>query len=587
MPSKTFRDYLDSNKYSPILKSASKSIQYIEDLAPAEFVEVIKNLPKMVVSEKLDGTSFAFGLDDDGCFYTTRSGKGSADSIKFAAKDWGISAAANGFKAAHAALKQHSDLIAEVLAPGEAVDIEILFGRQPNTIVYGLDGFNYIAFLKMTAGTNASLEVDQSKIQKLASKFKDIKSDVRTINVDTTDGITLSQGPTVTNWRFTTPAFVKSADFYTPEVKSALAKMETFLAAKNTGMSALVGNETSNEKAATISIAAVKSDKRDEAKKMKADALDEVLKKHMLPIKQILLDKFVRSVQPKLQDRDVEPSEDLGMEGIVILDPKSLEQYKIVDKELFATLNKFNYEVRNNIRGMARTDEDDAPLASRGGYFGTAKIRIARLFNIPGLGKGYSVKRVIAKFKKETPEDTAAAIAASCAGADYFAFKSKIKAILKSTSIEIDEFLTNFKEHYTEYTVKLPDGTKIGYTAEIVHRTLLVFAETQQSIKRLSDSVSKAKNMEDLVTALYGRQIKQQFGNSPDSGEDTLTEDEGAGAPDGGDACDTSCGTFISAIAPVPSRLFKGKVIRRIKKITKLKNTKRWTKIDGVKNGIY
>jgi hypothetical protein len=559
MSSKSFKDYLDDNDYKPTLKSKSKSIEYLEDLDVKDFIDAIRNLHKSIVAEKLDGTALTFGLDDDGDFYTTRSGKGSSDKLFYKAADWGISAASNGFKATHAALKKHVDIIKTVMEPGDAMDVEIMFGRQPNTIVYGLDGFNYIAFLKSTPGTNKDLKVDQKKVKQLYRKLKDEKSDVRTINVDTTDGENLIQSPTVTNWKFTTPEFIDTKHFDDVDVKGEIEKLEKFLNRKNEGMSELLHKDVTNYEAARMSLTDVKTSLRSQAKGFKEDINDKIMDDFKLPIKQQLLDKFIRTVKPKLQDRDVKPDEDLGMEGIVVLDPKTQKQFKIVDKDTFSTLNKFNYEVRNNIRGVVRSEDEDAPLNLRGGLLGTAKIRIARLFNMPGLGKGYTTKKVIAKFQGNDADETVANIADSLKDADYRAYKEKIEAIIKSTLKELQETLDNFKENFHDYKVRLENGKEVGYTQEVVRRTLLVFAETRQSLKRMQTKIEEAKSMQDIIIGMFGKSIKALFGDTPEAGEDSITEDEGG---DGGEAVVT--GTMSSAIASVPTRLFKGKMVRRI-----------------------
>lgn len=558
MPSQSFRDYLDDNDYKPSMKSKSKSIEYLEDLNVKDFIEAIRNLHKSIIAEKLDGTAFTFGLDDDGEFYTTRSGKGSSDKLFYKAADWGISAASNGFKATHAALKKHLDVIKTVLQPGEAMDVEIMFGRQPNTVVYGLDGFNYIAFLKATHGTNKELKIDQKKVKQLYKKLKDATSNVRTINVDTNDGETLIQAPTVTNWKFTTPEFIDAAHFDDTDVKAEIIKLEKFLGRKNEPMSDLLNKDLTNFEAAIMPLTDVKTSIRSRAKGFKEDINDAIMNKYKLPIKATLLDKFVRSVKPKLQDRDVEPSEDLGMEGIVILDPKTQKQFKIVDKDTFSTLNKFNYEVRNNIRGVVRSDDEDAPLNLRGGLLGTAKIRIASLFNMPGLGKGYTTKKVIAKFKGGDPEATVANIVSSLGDADFRAFQSKIIAIIKNTAQDLQEALDNFKENFHDYKVRLESGKEVGYTQEVVRRTLLVFAETKQSLKRMREKIEEAESMDDVVIGLFGKQIKQLFGDTPEAGEDSITEDEG------GEGGEPITGTTSASIAVLPVVITPKRMIRRI-----------------------
>lgn len=577
--SKSFKDYLDDNQYASTLKSQSKSIDYLEDLEVEDFIAAIRNLHKSIVAEKLDGTALTFGIDDAGEFYTTRSGKGSSDRLFYKAADWGISAASNGFKATHAALKKHSKEIKSVMESGDAMDVEIMFGRQPNTIVYGLDGYNYIAFLKSTPGTNKELKIDQKKVKKLYNKLKDATSDVRTINVDTTDGENLIQAPTVTNWKFTTPEFINANHFVDTDVNKDIDKLEKYLNHKNDEMSELLHRDVINYEAAKMSLTEVKTTIRSQAKKIKEDVLNTIMNDYKLPIKQTLLDKFVSAVKPRLQDRDVEPSEDLGMEGIVVLDPKTQKQYKIVDKDTFSTLNKFNYEIRNNIRGVVRSEDEDAPLALRGGLLGTAKIRIARLFNMPGLGKGYTAKRVIAKFKGETPEETVANIASSLADADYRAYKEKILAIIANTGKELQETLDNFKENFHDYKVKLNSGKEVGYTTEVVRRTLLVFAETRQSLQRMRTKIEEAKNMEDIVVGMFGKPIKQLFGDTPEASEDSITEDDATSSADVNSVPSVTGGTCSSAIASVPKLLFPGKMIKRIVKTSvKIRKKKKKTK---------
>ena len=574
MTSKSFRTYLDDTDYQPTLKSQSKSIEYLEDLNVGDFIDAIKNIHKCIVAEKLDGTALKFGLDDDGKFYTTRSGKGSTDKIFFKASDWGISAASNGFKAAHAALKKHIDVIEKIMVPGEAMDIEIMYGRQPNTVVYGLDGFNYIAFLKASPGTNKDLPVKQSKVKALYAKLKNEKSDVRTINVDTTDGKTLVQAPTVTNWKFTTPEFINASHFEDDGVKAEIAKLEKYLQKKNEDMSNLLHKDVTNFEVASMALTDVKTSLRSEAKGYREAVNKRITDGYKLPIKQQLLDKFIRNVKPRLQDRDVEPDEDLGMEGVVVLDPKTQKQFKIVDKDLFTTLNKFNYEVRNNIRGVVRSDDEEAPLDLRGGLLGTAKIRIAQLFDMPGLGKGYTTKKVLGKFKADTAEETVQNIADSLKDADFMAFKAKIHAIMQNSKKELQETLDNFKENYSDYKVKLDNGKTIGYTQEIVRRTLLVFAETRKTMERIEGSVAEAKSMEDIIVALFGRQIKALFGGESPNDEMQIDEDDGGDGACVGGETSPALGTMSSAIATVPKLLFKGKVVKRLPP-TKVKIKKR------------
>jgi hypothetical protein len=515
MPTKSFRDFLSGTDYSPKLKSKSKSIEYLENLDISDFIDTIENISKLIASEKLDGTALTFGFDNDGKFYTTRSGKGNQDAMHYKASEWGISAAANGFKAAHAALKNHQDTLSHFIKPGMACDIEILFGHQPNTIVYGLDGINYIAFVRITQGTDKKLEIDQEVLKKMAKACRNLTSNVRTIMVDTADGVSLSEGPTVTKWKFTTPAFIDSAHFDDINVKEELKNLKAFLDKKNRDASDLTGTEFTNFDVLVYPMQKLKQTIRPEFKSIREGLENRVMEDYKLPIKQILLDKFIRKVKPKLQDKGVKAEEEQGLEGIVLLDPHTQRQIKIVDKDLFTTMNRFNYMIRNDIRGMVRSDDEEASLEQKGGLFGQAKIRIARLFEIDGLANAMKTKRIISKFKGETPEQTVANFGNSLAELDWRAIKTKIDAIIKSTLTDLQESLDNFKENKDSYTIKV-GGKQVKYSDEVVRRTLLVFAETRKSLLELKSRISKAQSIEDIIIACFGKQIREIHGEKND-----------------------------------------------------------------------
>lgn len=515
MPKKSFKDYLSDDDSSPTLKSKSKSIEYLEDLDVNDFIDTIENLSKKVISEKLDGTAFTFGFDNENKFYTTRAGKGSQDKMRYKAADWGVSAAANGFKAAHIAIKKHQDVISHYVKAGMACDVEILFGRQPNTIIYGLDETNYIAFIKITSGTKKDLKIDQSIIKKLANECKDLKSSVKTIMVDTSDGVSLSEGSTLTNWKFTTPDFVDAKHLHDDDIQLEIRRLKKFLESDNKEASRVTGESITNSQVLAQSLTKIKATSREEFKELKEKVSNRVMNGFKLPIKDKLLNKFVRKIKPKLQSKAVKSEEEQGLEGIVVLDPTTQRQVKIVDKDAFSTMNKFNYMVRNDIRGMVRNDKEEATLDEKGGLFGSAKIRIARLFQIDGLAQAYKTKKILAKFKGDTAEETVSNFAKSLESLDWHGIKTKVEAILSSTLDDIQAALDNFKENKDTYRIKV--GKKeIGYTDEVSRRTLLVFAETRKSLMDIKSQVSKAGDMEDIVIACFGKQIKDMNGESHD-----------------------------------------------------------------------
>ncbi len=509
----TFKQFLSESVNK--LKNKSKAITYLEDLDVTDFINLIKNISKQIISEKLDGTALTFGFDDEGEFYTTRSGKGSQDTMFYKASDWYISAASNGFKAAHAALKKQQDIIKEFVKPGMAVDIEILFGRQPNTIIYGLDGVNYIAFIKMTDGTNKSLTLDQKIIPKLSKALKKVTSSVRTMIVDTTDGINLTETITPTEWKFTSPEFIDNNHFEDPSIKEELIKLEDFLKQKNKKGSSLSGEDITNFETMSMSLTKISTEDRQAFKILRDKLNDKIMNDFKLPIKNRLLDKYVEHAKPKLQDNKTKDEEQQGLEGLVILDPETQQQVKVVNKDLFSTMNKFNYMIRNNIRGMVKDDAEESSLEDQGGLFGKAKIKIINLFDIDDLAKAYDTKKILNKFKGATPEETVKNFAKSVSALDWRAIKTKIDAVIKSALKDLSKALDNFKENKDTYSIDVK-GKKIGYSPEVTRRTLLVFAETRNTLIDLRNKVNKADDIEDIIMACFGKQLKDLHETSID-----------------------------------------------------------------------
>lgn len=134
------------------VKRINEGISHLEDLKIDDFIDKVRKLPNMTGSEKMDGAELVFGLDDDGKFYTTRSFKSGTDDKIYSTKDWYKTGGGPTFAAAHSALSKALPTIEKVMKPGEAVEVEVLFGRQPNAVVYGANGKNYIVFLRGIEG---------------------------------------------------------------------------------------------------------------------------------------------------------------------------------------------------------------------------------------------------------------------------------------------------------------------------------------------------------------------------------------------------------------------------------------------------
>ena len=502
-----FTSFLKTSALNEQKTFVSEGIDHIEDLPIEDFIFAIENFNKMIATQKLDGSNLRVGVDENGKFYTSRESKGGKKFYK--ASDYPEDVIAyDGFRTAHQVLEKKKDVISKILGTGSAAEVEILYKRQPNAITYGKDGLNFIAFLRMLE-TPQDETPDQTKIKKLSNALEKTIVEITSKVTDSEDGENLIFSKEDSKWKFVTPEKVPGDIFKTVNLSKELSALKKFLNSENKKATKL--NKPDIKTNYDVMVSRVK-DLRDEKERIK----ETVQKDYKLTIKDTLLNIFVRKIKPNIQDTNLHPDEDLGIEGVVFLDPVSQKQFKIVDKDVFTTINSFNHEIRSNISGTVKTADPLAPLASRGGIFGEAKIRIAKLFGITDLETAAGVKKTIRKFGGETPEECVVNMAKSLNQINVQATKKKMEAILISTFDQLEESLQDFKNNVDKYKKKLPSGKVIGYSPEIKKRTLLVFADTKRTLEKLLTSVKNSKNIADLIVAMFGRQIKEVFSEEKD-----------------------------------------------------------------------
>ena len=476
----------------------TERIAHLEDLGVDDFIKYIENIKDFSIAEKMDGTALNCGFDTTGKFYTARDDSKS----NYSETDYkGLSGAVTTLKVAHRVLKSIESTLKKYIKDGEEVQIEILFGRQPNAVVYGFDGFNYISFLRMLKGKNSE-KPDQTKIKELITALKNKTVAIETEVVDTVDGTTLAKSNITTSWKFNGPQEIKPSDLDTKELKKTLSKLKVFLKDPST----IKG--LTNYELATVNLTSVPKEKREDVKKAREFIEEKILKDYKLSIKEILLNTVVRKITPHLQDKNISNDEDLGVEGVVFLDPETEEQFKIVDRDMFTAINTFNYQVRSSLSGMVHTDKPTANLESRGGMFGEMKIRIANIFNIDGLGRSSGAKAVFEKFKGKNESETLNNFLDSINALEFTPIRTKIIAIVDYTEDELTKSLQKFKKEYKDYKLTLKSGKTIGYSTEVVKRTLLTFAEVASKLHRIKTNIKNSKDMGELVTVLFGSLIK-------------------------------------------------------------------------------
>ena len=490
-------------------------VQHIEDLDIDAFVKTVKNISAMHGTEKLDGAQLWFGLDKEGQLFTSRAGKRKSAENIYNEGDYPYFAANNGFRAAHAALKEKETEIKSVLRPGDTIEVEVLFGRQPNAVVYGAGDKNYIAFLRGVEGTQDIL-VDQLA-QRLANQL--VKVNVKV--VDTVDGENLTLEPRDLNFQFVAAQKVDTATLKQVNVSKQLASLERFLKQR----ADLEGTKVTNFDVLTASLASFDKEVRAAAKDLRGRLQAQVLTDFKLPIKKELLARFVHQVKSPLAASDLSADEDIGIEGVVLRTPGTEEQVKLVDKDLFTTLNQFNHSVRSSINGVVKTTDMDAPLESRGGLLGELKILIADLLGNKELARTQGAKKVFATFKGKTPEDTLRNVARELAGGDdYRSTQRKVLALIGSTQEKLATQLKDFKANKDNFRLKLKSGKSMGLSPEVIRRTLVTFAESKRDLDELAEKVKKSKGLPQLAAVLYGRIAKAMHSSGEELTEQVLTE---------------------------------------------------------------
>jgi cupin superfamily acireductone dioxygenase involved in methionine salvage len=490
----------------------NEGISNLEDLDIKTFIDYVRRLDTMHASEKLDGTGIYFGLDAQGQLVTSRAGNN--QPLYHAADEYPYFAANNALRAAHEALQGKLRDLQACLAPGDMIEAEVLHGRQPNTISYGLDDKNFIAILGSANDTN------QIKADQLAGALLNQEISVKTIIVDSEDGENLDRKLVTQKFRFVGPQKIDVSKVKGLNVEKHLKKLESFLETSS-GV-----NNLSNFELMTVSLGSIPKDERVQAKEVKDRIIAEVKSKFKVQIKKELLDKIVGKTKPLLGAGDLNGDEDVGIAGVVLRDPETGEQIKLVDKDGFSTLNTFNYAVRNQIAGNVRTLDDQAPIESRGGITGVMKIRIAKLLGNPELAMGRTAKQIFRDNKGDTPTQTLKKVAAILNGQnDFNGVKMKVVAVVKATSDELVQMLADFKKHKDDpevtYRLKMKNGKTIGLSPEVVKRTLITFAETKRNLGELQANVEQTKSFDNLIGVLYGRAAREAH---EEDGEDQIDE---------------------------------------------------------------
>jgi len=480
--------------------TADYTIPHLEDLDVETFIRVLENLHELEAVQKLDGANLRVGLDERGDLYTSREQKGGKRF--YSESDFPKSSVYDGFRTAHAVLEKAEGYFMQVLVPGESINLEILFGPQPNTVLYGKDNLNYIALLEMLPGDDPSVEPDQGKIKELMKLLDDKQFVVRTAISDTVDGVTIVKTPTVTPWKFTTSDVVPRSEISKISFVKELGAMKAYLRQEN---------QVARDQGHDLTNFEVLKDRSRDLTQERQEIQNKLMNDFKLPIKKKLMG-IVYKQKPSLRGIEGDDATYNGIEGIIFKDPKTGEKFKIVDKDVFTAVNKFNYQARKAVASRVTSADPNMSIEARGGIVGEARTRSIKLLGIEGAETPSQTKKALLKFQADTREDTIEAIARSLNQLNFGAVRRKLQAIYISAIDDLEEALNTFKMNGSEYSLNLKDGQTVKYTKEIRRRTLLIFAEARRGLIETLHRIQRSSDMYDLIEVMFKDQLDQLFG---------------------------------------------------------------------------
>ena len=477
-----------------------EGITHIEDASVEEVVQTIEDMATMIVSEKLDGANMWFGVDEKGKLYTARGGaKSETGRIRkpsgwFAALGGSNSFAGNGFASAHQALFSKRKEVEAILESGEIVEVEVLFGTTPNAVAY--DGKNYMAFLRVVEGPHERIKQLQTALE---GKKVVVNSDLNT----TTDGIKIAKEKHAVEWNFSSVAFIDSFKLKKINVKQELDKLKAYIRMPADGFP-----EFNNCEMLTLPVTMVPKARRDAFKKARKKVEKKTLEGFKLPIKEKLLDQFVRKLGPKLG----KSAEEGGwIEGVVILDPRTQRLLKIVDKDMFTTVNQFNWETRAAISAnVAGSNQLNPSLMGR--YF----IGLGKIFGIPNLFIPAQTGRILKKLGGKSSKDTLQRLKAELPkGQEVAKYKAPVVRLASKSIKDLDKMLKDYKRDRDKKKLEVQAGTikkTFVIDEDINERTLSTFAGVRARLVTEIEDLKRAQSLGELLAVMLHNKLRKVHG---------------------------------------------------------------------------
>lgn len=460
-----------------ILTDTSRGIPHIEDLPCNQAVKTLQELHNFRITEKIDGAQILFGIDELG-FYTSRETKGGRRI--YSESDYESRFSTTYMRSAHKVLENNLPLLrAAGMTLGDQVEAEVIYGELPNVVPYSKDT-SYIVFLRTTQG--------RIGISDLKKSLDGHTSSVSLTVPYTNDGQTIEITEVEDIWKFASVPHI-SVNLVPELVNFYIKEMTDFLSIKDPVTAQTYGSlvDMPLNKRPCWSDSADWSKLKDYIKDKRQTIRDIFLRDHMLPVKEVLLDNWVRNKASMFGP----PVQHGGwIEGVVLHDNSSGKMVKLVDKSLFGTVRIQAWAKRNLLTENARN------TSGPHSFVGQLMLDMATSTGHPALGT-INAKRYL-KTLGSTTQERVSAVSKST---NIVLVKPKWLLLLGSKESHLKQDLDKYTEDYRS------ENEKTYLQSAIYDRTVQSYAEIFQKISLLRYSVTNALVAEDLVVALVGKQL--------------------------------------------------------------------------------
>lgn len=475
-------------------------IPHLHSLHHNDFIRVVRKLPDHTVTEKLDGANLVFGFTLDGRFYTSRESKNGQRF--FNSNDYENVAANNGFRSAHKVLDEQQHLLRKVVGEGNAIEVEILYGPQPNAIKYGK---NYIVFLRAVQGDTDGVP-DQAAINNLTGIFCGTAVTVNIVRVVIPENCLRIEAPQVETgtdtWVFATASRVTSPLFQELSGHDLVHRYESWLNENNEIL------DLPNKHILELSLSKVP-----QASRFVKQQVMEMSQFYKNAISNTIINFILRKSKPELQTLTVAENEVFGIEGIVFLNPETLEQFKVVDVENFTIANQFFHSVRNQIKNtFNRTNTFGVCIVDSGDIYGNMLKDVADIIGIPELGNYMKIKAYFKTILGSSKQETITNVINAIPKGQTTDIHGRVVDAIATHRRNLHHAHTRYMRDWKSFSYALPSGQIIKYNQYIHERNLMIFAEVDQQIRNMLISIQehdgRADTVGNLIEVLYEKQLK-------------------------------------------------------------------------------